>query len=415
MEKIYDSLRNSAKRLTMPFIMALVFLSLFFAQIANAQQTVRTVPAWDGFSIVNICVGGTVTVYMDNSHNGDNYQLVSYPYTVIQTVAGNGGTISFDPLNFASTGSKSLSVQNITDGVPITFFGVLTVIDPVASTMTKSPDQAAVCAGTDVSASINVAGSGGVSCSNTYEKSINGGSWESYNPGDAISTSPSVTSVDIRAKRGGCGGSGCDEATSINYSWTVDPVSAGGSVTPSSTTVCYGINSTLLTLSGHTGSIVKWQSSVSPFSSWDDISNTLTTYTATDLTATTQYRAVVQSGVCAEANSIPATVTVNSFPTEVWVDDDYTSATPGWLCDHFATIQEGIARLELGSGGTVNVANGTYVEIGQIVISKNLSIVGADKSTTIIKPNANTGNSGDGKGLVAGQPGHHIQSQWSYT
>ena len=46
------------------------------------------------------------------------------------------------------------------------------------------------------------------------------------------------------------------------------------------------------------------------------------------------------------------------------------------------------------AGDIINVAQGTYVENGQIVINKNLSIVGANKATTIIKPAQGTGGSG---------------------
>ncbi|KAB2944290.1 MAG: chloride channel [Candidatus Methanoperedens nitroreducens] len=57
------------------------------------------------------------------------------------------------------------------------------------------------------------------------------------------------------------------------------------------------------------------------------------------------------------------------------------------------SIKRGIDAVPIG--GTVNVAPGTYTEpstIGpQISISKDLSIVGADKTTTIIKPSADTG------------------------
>jgi parallel beta-helix repeat protein len=50
------------------------------------------------------------------------------------------------------------------------------------------------------------------------------------------------------------------------------------------------------------------------------------------------------------------------------------------------------------SGDTVQVCPGTYTEIGQIVISTNLSMVGAGASTTIIKPAGDTGSSGDARG-----------------
>jgi hypothetical protein len=58
------------------------------------------------------------------------------------------------------------------------------------------------------------------------------------------------------------------------------------------------------------------------------------------------------------------------------------------------TIQAAITAAS--SGDTINVAAGTYVEVGQIVINKSLSIVGADKATTIVKPAQDTGNSGSG-------------------
>jgi gliding motility-associated-like protein len=102
----------------------------------------------------------------------------------------------------------------------------------------------------------------------------------------------------------------CPSANSTPTTITVDPVSAGGSVT-GGTVICSGSTSGLLTLSGHTGTVLKWQSSVSPFSTWTDISNTGTTYTSIALTQTTEFRAVVQSGVCSSANSLPTTVTVD--------------------------------------------------------------------------------------------------------
>ncbi|SHN22498.1 T9SS sorting signal type C domain-containing protein [Flavobacterium pectinovorum] len=95
---------------------------------------------------------------------------------------------------------------------------------------------------------------------------------------------------------------------------TVSPASVGGSVN-GGTTICSGFPSAQLTLSGHTGTVVKWQSSVSPFSTWADIANTLTTYTSGSLTQTTQFRAIVQSGTCASIESNFTTVIVNPLPT----------------------------------------------------------------------------------------------------
>src|SRR5690606_24123029 len=80
------------------------------------------------------------------------------------------------------------------------------------------------------------------------------------------------------------------------------------------TNVCAGTNSTLLTLAGNTGTI-QWQSSPDN-ATWTNIAlATAATYTATNLAATTDSRAVVTSGSCAPVD--PASVVVNVSPATV--------------------------------------------------------------------------------------------------
>jgi hypothetical protein len=69
--------------------------------------------------------------------------------------------------------------------------------------------------------------------------------------------------------------------------------------------------------------------------------------------------------------------------SEVWVDDDFTVGTPGWGVDHFATIQEGVDAV--APGGSVEVAAGTYT--GQIVIDRDLSLHGENKTSVIFYEN----------------------------
>jgi hypothetical protein len=59
--------------------------------------------------------------------------------------------------------------------------------------------------------------------------------------------------------------------------------------------------------------------------------------------------------------------------TEVWVDDDFNSSTPGWGVTHFASIQDGIDAV---SGSTVNVAAGTYPEA--LNVNKSVTLLGAN-------------------------------------
>lgn len=97
---------------------------------------------------------------------------------------------------------------------------------------------------------------------------------------------------------------------------TVSPDSVGGAVT-GGTTIISGNRSDFLFLSGHTGAVVKWQSAVSPFTTWTDIGSTANAiaYKSVPLTVTTQFRAVIQSGSCAVAYSDATTVTVEDLPT----------------------------------------------------------------------------------------------------
>jgi len=74
-------------------------------------------------------------------------------------------------------------------------------------------------------------------------------------------------------------------------------------------------------------------------------------------------------------------VSARPKPSQVYVDDDYTSSTPGWGFDHFATIQEGIDAV--AAAGTVKVYEGTYTE--QLIISKDLTLIG-DPRPKIVAP-----------------------------
>ena len=86
--------------------------------------------------------------------------------------------------------------------------------------------------------------------------------------------------------------------------------------------------------------------------------------------------------------STTLTYTPQAEPTVVYVDDDFNSSTPGWGYDHFATIQNGVDAV--ASGGTVNVLAGTYTE--QVVIMKNLDLLGAGQVDTFIQAFASMPN-----------------------
>ncbi|MDG1518019.1 MAG: gliding motility-associated C-terminal domain-containing protein [Flavobacteriales bacterium] len=135
------------------------------------------------------------------------------------------------------------------------------------------------------------------------------------------------------------GSCGVDNSNPVKV--TISPNTVGGGLN-SSNDVCSGSNSGTLTLSGHTGSIVRWESSTDNFSTITEIINSTTTQDYLNMTATTKYRAVVKSGVCSFLNSNNATITVNPLP-------NINSTTNGYRCGPGSVNLEAIV-----SDGTVN-------------------------------------------------------------
>ncbi len=94
--------------------------------------------------------------------------------------------------------------------------------------------------------------------------------------------------------------------------------------------------------------------------------------------------------------------TVNDYSPWLNVGTDM-SGDPGFQPD-LSTLWVSAASPQVGSsgriqeavgyssGGTINVLAGTYVEPVQIDINKNVTLLGADKSTTIVQPGFNTGS-----------------------
>lgn len=80
-----------------------------------------------------------------------------------------------------------------------------------------------------------------------------------------------------------------------------------------------------------------------------------------------------------------------------------TSWADAWL-----TIQHAVSTV--ASGDTIMVAAGTYVETGQIVINKNLTIVGAGAGSSIVKKAEDTGDpsSGNNRGWVLVNAGYTL-------
>jgi parallel beta-helix repeat protein len=73
-------------------------------------------------------------------------------------------------------------------------------------------------------------------------------------------------------------------------------------------------------------------------------------------------------------------VPVRVLAPEVWVDDDFGPATPGWQETAYDTIQHAIDGV--APGGIVHVQNGTYQE--NVWVYRSVTLSGEDQNNTII-------------------------------
>jgi len=99
---------------------------------------------------------------------------------------------------------------------------------------------------------------------------------------------------------------------------------------------------------------------------------------------------VVASVVCMVALlavwAFPLARVTTAAPSQVWVDDDYSAATPGWGTIRFASIPPALAAV--ADGGEVIVAPGRYA--APITITKPVRLRGAGRSATILYATSGT-------------------------
>lgn len=286
-----------------------LYLGAFTGGGASPLFTVNAAPSGGTVSgSASVCPGTNSTTLTLSGHTGSVVKWQSSPVSNFSSGVTDiaNTTTSLTAVNVASTTYYRCMVTN---GTCTAISSVASVtVNPTAGTV--SSDQS-ICSGTQP-ANIVLSGSTGAiqwqrSNDNISFTNINGAT-------NATLTSGQMGALTAtryyRARLTG----GCGVIYSAVVTVTVTPQSVGGTVL-SDTTVCSGNNSSTLTLTGHTGSVIKWQSSMQQnFNNPTDIANTTTTLTVTNLAASMYYRAVVQSGNCASANSSRVRITVLNSP-----------------------------------------------------------------------------------------------------
>lgn len=162
-------------------------------------------------------------------------------------------------------------------------------------------------------------------------------------------------------------------------------VSVGGNVTGGGT-VCSGSTSGVLTLSGHTGTVLKWQCASSPFTSWVDINHTGTQFTSGPLTNTNAFRAVVQNGSASVAYSTSTLVTVGGSGGVTYSSGSTEKIPGGVYCG--ITVTGGGDKLLTGDvtvTGTLTLTNGfIYLDKHDLIITESGNITGQNIKSYVI-------------------------------
>jgi gliding motility-associated-like protein len=335
------------------------------AAILTVANCTAPTPSFTTAPSGSYCINTTDVTYTTES--GKTNYVWSVPgtlntdYTI--SSGGTGSASNTVTLRWLSSGSKTVTV-NYTDACPGIVVATNTITISPASVGGSISGGATVCTGTN-STTLTLSGHTG-----TVTK------WQSASTADfsgtvtdIANTTTTLTATNLSATtnyRAVVTSGSCASENSSNGVVTVSPASVGGSISGGAT-VCTGTNSTTLTLSGHTGTVTKWQSALAADFSGTvtDIANTTTTLTATNLSATTHYRAVVTSGSCVSENSSNGVITVSPASVGGSISGGATvctgtNSTTLTLSGHTGTVTKWQSALTADFSGTVtDIANTT--------------------------------------------------------
>jgi hypothetical protein len=334
-----------------------------------------------------VCVGGTPAAFIsttDGTGSGVTYRWESSTTSALAgfgPIVGPAGSTYTSGALTQTTWFRRITVSTVggvsCESVATTPVEVTVVPDPIAPTITKSPNVAEVCAGTVLTINVFGGSDGTGTCANEYRFSNdNGGSWSGWS-----TTIPSVTSIAgttiIEAKRE-CNGSGCNSSVS-SVSWIVNPVPVVVA-TPTSQSFCSGetTNIALSTLPVVAGTTFAWTVTGGPgtsgFSAGSGSSIAQQLFNTSGIPAVVTYTITPTALTCV-GSFITVQVTVNPIPNVV--------ANPTSL----AICNGGLATINLtsavtaaafnwtvsGTPGTGGFTAGTGSTISQILTNSTLA------------------------------------------
>ena len=311
------------------------------------------------------CPGSYTDITLTASGGDYGTSINWYKGSCLSTVIGTGPSLTI-PAPAATTTYYASNVNScgVSACLPVS---VTILTAPTApNTITTGTNPYSYCTGTSLSLPYRLQANGAVNATG-YEwyKDVGCGIGVPVQSGSSnilsLATAPSAPSTDYLVRS--TNSDGCKSSNCALLTITVFPLSVGGSISsPDPTTVCSGGNTGTLNLNGQTGNVIRWEISATGGAPWTAITNTTTSLTYNNLTATTWYRAVVQSGsgtnICSPANSSTATITVNPLPVPSIAGS--VTACFNTITNTYTT-ESGMSSYvwAVSAGGTITNGNGT--------------------------------------------------------
>jgi hypothetical protein len=332
---------------------------------------------------VNVCSGSNSTTLTLNNMTGSVVRWES----------------SFD--NFFTAGttiSSTLSSITLTNITKTTYYrAIVNSSSPVGCTglasssvylsvkPTKSGSVFAtnnsICAGGQVELIL----SGQQGSVNKWQRSTDNVNWT-----DISNTTTSLTETisssgtyyyRVEVQTPSCGSAVTSSSKTITVTSGTPPV--GGSVSSSahsSTT-----NSGTLTLSSYTGTIVKWQKSTNDGITWTDITNTSATYSYSNITTKTLFRAQLQSGTCGFAYSSNGSVSIitETISGTISIPTGLSVRPTVKLYSVIGGVETLIQTVTVGTTGTYTLNPTQYNITYKIVPTYSPTLTSTDLSTLL--------------------------------
>ncbi|MCW3072206.1 MAG: C-terminal target protein [Bacteroidetes bacterium] len=324
----------------------------------------------DSIVVRPLSVGGTISssATVCSGSNTSLMTLTGYTGTVQYWESSTDGGITWTNIpnpadtlsyfNLTTTTKYRVNVQNGTCASANSAIATITV-NPVSVGGTTAMNDT-VCSGAN-GGTITLGGHTGSVVN--WESSPDGITWTSI--ANTTTTQNYLNLAATTYYRANVASGVCPSAPSSIDTITVTSPTVGGSVT-ASTNVCYGNNTGTLNLAGHTGNIIRWEYSIDGGINWVAIANTTTSYIYTNVTLTTQFRAVVQNGACPSVNSSAAILTVDPVSVGGTINGSTTAcggSNSGTLdlIGYVGTIQNWESSTDGGATWT-SIANTTATE-----------------------------------------------------